>query len=325
MARSAQRKPASRRKAPRAGGAWLRQHRSSITDTRANFRTNRGAIVLSILVIGITMALPLGLQLLQSNILVLVETLGSRPHATLFLEREIPLGQARDLADSLARDRRLGEITLIDREQALAEFADSSGLENVLASLPSNPLPHTLVIEIDAEHFLGQLGNKLEAELRGIDGVAAAKFDITWVRRLDALSDLTARLAVAFATILGIGVILITGNTIRVGIHSRRDEIEVIKLCGATDAFVRRPFLYSGAAQGFGGAVVAILVVATAAYLLGGPLDRLAGLYGTAMQPTNIKGFSALVVLSSGSTLGWFGAWISVSVYLRELDITQKR
>ena len=269
---------------------------------------------------------PLGLQLLQSNILVLVETLGSRPYATLFLEREISLGQARELADSLALDRRLGEITLIDREQALAEFADSSGLENVLETLPSNPLPHTLVIEIDAEHFLGQLGKKLEAELRGINGVAAAKFDITWVRRLDALSDLTARLAVAFATILGIGVILITGNTVRVGIHSRRDEIEVIKLCGATDAFVRRPFLYSGAAQGFGGAVLlAILVVASAAYLLGGPLDRLAGLYGTTIQLTNIKGVSALVVLLSGSILGWFGAWISVSVYLRELDITQKR
>ena len=253
--------------------------------------------------------------------MVLVGSLGSHPHATLFLDRDVSHEQAQAIADSLALDLRLGEIKLIDRDAALADFAGSSGLENILATLATNPLPHTLVIAIDGEHFIGQRGDRLEAELREIAGVSTAKFDITWVRRLEALADLMSRLAVAIAAILGTGVVLITGNTIRVGVHSRRDEIEVTKLCGATDAFVRRPFLYSGALQGFGGAIIAILFVASAFTVLAGPLDRLAELYGTTMQLTNIPGPSAVIVLVCGAIFGWLGAWISVSVYLREMEV----
>lgn len=320
MASIANRKPATRHRAPRSTSAWLRQHAFSVKDTLANFRANRSAVLLNVLVIGITLALPLGLQVLHKNFLVLVGHLGSHPQATLFLDQSYSRDQAVALRESLAEDPRLGEIKLIDRDQALGEFSESSGLENILEMLPTNPLPHTLAIEIDMAHFVRHEADSLEAELSDMAGVSAAKFDVTWVRRLQAVSDVMSRLAIIFATLLGAGVVLITGNTIRVGIHSRRDEIEVVKLCGATDAFVRRPFLYSGAIQGFSGAVVASIVVACAFSLLAGPLDQLTKLYETTMQLSNISGISFLMVLLAGALLGWLGAWISVSVYLRELD-----
>jgi cell division transport system permease protein len=137
------------------------------------------------------------------------------------------------------------------------------------------------------------------------------------------VSNLAARAALAFGVILGIGVVLITGNTIRVGIQGRRDEIEVAKLCGATDAYVRRPFLYSGALQGLLGAFVAVALVASVIALLSGPTETLTALSSSNMQLVNISTFSLISVLCVGAALGLIGAWIAVSAYLRQVDVTR--
>lgn len=307
----------------RFGSRWLLQHRTSITDTVAQLRSNTGSVVLSVLVIGVTLALPLGLNVLQENFYSVVSQLGSRSQATLFLVPSATRAEAEALARSLGHDQRLGQITVVYNDQALAEFAQSSGLGDVITTLAENPLPHALVIEIKPSRFEGEFGRRLQQDLERTPGVAQTEFDITWIRRLQTISDLARRATIVFSAVLAMGVILITGNTIRGGIHHRREEIEVVKLCGATDAFVRRPFLYNGALQGLAGALVACAVVAIAIGLLGAPAHKLALAYGSDIQLTNISTISALSVLAFGSGLGWAGAWIAVTVFLRQIDITR--
>lgn len=316
-------RPAAQRSKPSSSRAWIRQHRDSIRDTFAHLQLNRSSVILSVLVIGFTLAFPLGLHVLQANFLNVATGLGSQPQATLFLEANATAGDALAIANSLRADARVDTVRIIDKEAALAEFARSSGMGEVVGTLAENPLPYTLVVAVDAAQFEGERGRRLQLELEQTLKVAHAQFDITWIRRLDAVSKVAARAAAVVAAILGIGVVLITSNTIRLGIHGRREEIEVAKLCGATDAFVRRPFLYNGAVQGLLGAFVALVIVASAVSLLGGPAERLAVLYNSSTQLLNISAFSVAFVLCAGAALGWMGAWIAVSVYLRQIDVTR--
>jgi cell division transport system permease protein len=321
-----ERKSGARRSTARIGGrkgsAWLPQHRASVADTIGDLRSNVGAVVLSVLVIGVTLALPLGLHVLLENFHGLVARLGSRPQATLFLDPSGSRADAEALARTLRRDHRLGPIRVIDNDQALSDFERSSGLGGVIEALAENPLPQVLSVEIDFSRFDDVEVRGLQRKLEQAPGVAQAEFDITWIRRLQAISDVAVRATLVVTAILAFGVVLITGNTIRVGIDSRRDEIEVIKLCGATDAFVRRPFLYSGALQGLLGAIVACAVVWLAVGALDAPAQRLAAAYGSDLRVLNLSARSLVSVLASGAGLGWAGAWIAVAVYLRRIDVT---
>ena len=316
-------RPAARRRKTWSLTAWLRQHRASVSDVIADLCSNRGAVILSILVIGITLALPLGVYVIQENFLAVLSSLGTTPRASLFLKSTATREDAEALAASLRQDERFGMVAIVDKDEALSEVARFFDLDEVVATLAENPLPHTVVIEIAASRFDGEQGRHLRTELEQTTGVAEAQFDITWIRRLEAVADLAARGVAVFATILAFGVMLITGNTIRVGIHNRHDEIEVAKLCGATDAFVRRPFLYSGMLQGLFGAMVSCVIVAVAITLLGAPAARLASLYESDLQLVNISIISLVSMLSFGAALGWIGAWIAVTVYLRRIDVSR--
>ncbi len=314
---------AARRSNPTSRGAWVRQHRASINDTLANLRNSRGAIALSVLVIGITLTLPLGLYVLQKNFVNVIAHLGSQPQATLFLESAATLADAEALASLLRSDPRLGGVQIIDKKAALQEIGRSSSMAEVIDTLPENPLPFTLIVGVDAVQFEGPAGQRLQRELEQAPKVETAQFDITWMRRLEAVSDLASRMAVVFAVFLGAGVILITGNTIRGGIHTHRDEIEVAKLCGATDAYIHRPFLYSGAVQGFLGATVALALVTGAIAALGAPTETLAALYDSDMQLLNVSALSIISVLGIGASLGWIGSWVAVTVYLKRMDVAR--
>lgn len=312
---------AARRNNPTSCGAWVRQHRASINDTLANLRNSREAIALSVLVIGITLTFPLGLYVLQKNFANVIALLGSQPQATLFLESAATLADAEALASLLRSNPRLGGVQIIDKKAALQEIGRSSSMAEVIDTLTENPLPFTLVVGVDAVQFEGPAGQRLQMELEQAPKVEAAQFDITWMRKLEAVSDLASRTAVVIAIFLGAGVILITGNTIRGGIHAGRDEIEVAKLCGATDAYIRRPFLYSGAVQGFLGATVALALVISTIASLGAPTETLATLYDSDMQLVNVSALSLISVLGIGASLGWIGSWVAVAVYLKRIDV----
>jgi cell division transport system permease protein len=319
------RKSAARRSGPRATSAWLRQHRASIRDTAANMRVNRGSIVLSVLVIAVTLALPVGLHVLQTNFMLLTAELGAAPEVSLFLESSATRAMAEDIASNLALDDRIGAARVIDKDTALVALTEGSELGGVVDSLGTNPLPYTIALDVGKNTFDGASGEGFREHLANLPGVEDAVFDIVWIRRLEAISSLLTRLAVVIATVVGTGVLLIIGNTIRTGIQNRRDEIEVLKLCGATDAYVSRPFLYSGAAQGALGAALACAIVATAVAVLDPAVATLAVAYGNAMALINRSPVAVLVTLGIGAAMGWFGALVAVRIYLGRLDFALGR
>lgn len=314
------RRPATRHSRPSAPSAWLRQHRASLRDTLVNIRLNRLAIAMSVLVIGVTLALPVGLHVLQVNFLALTAELGAVPEVSLFLESSATRAVAEDIAARLREDERVARVTLIDRDEAFAALAADPALGVAAQSLAVNPLPYAVALEVKRDAFAGSAGTAFQAELAGLAGIEDAVFDVVWIRRLEAISELIARVALVIAVIIGLGVVLITGNTIRNGIHARRDEIEVLKLCGATDAYVSRPFLYSGAIQGLLGAVVACVVVVLAIALVMPALDRVTAAYAAPLPWSNLSFGAIFTTLLSGAIMGWFGALFAVQVYLKRLD-----
>lgn len=314
------RRPATRHSSPNAPSAWLRQHRASVRDTLIGIRLNIVGISMSVLVIGVTLALPVGLHVLHMNFLSLTDDIGAVPEVSLFLEPSATRAMAETIATNLRADERVVNVEVIDRDAALAALTSDSGFGAAAQSLEVNPLPYAVALEIERAAFEGAAGEAFQVELATLPGIEDAVFDVVWIRRLEAISDLIARLAFVIAGIIGTGVILITGNTIRSGIHGRRDEIEVLKLCGATDAYVSRPFLYSGAIQGFFGAIVACLVVVVAIALVMPALDRVTAAYGAPLPWSNLSVMAILATLGSGALMGWFGALFAVKVYLKRLD-----
>jgi cell division transport system permease protein len=300
--------------------SWLRHHYVSLVGSLVNLRANRGSTALSVLVIGVTLALPLGLQLVQANFRAVTTQLGAAPQASLFLELGTSLEAAEALAQTLASDARITSARVIASTDALTSFAGSTELAEIIDNLEENPLPHAVVLKFESSALHGKEGEAFRSVLERTPTVADATFDAVWIRRLEAVSDLVARTAVVFATIIGIGVVTITGNTIRVGISHRRGEIEVAKLCGATDAYVSRPFLYNGALQGLIGAVVACGIVGVANWILREPAEQLAMLYQSHWKVINISVKSCFYACLLGMIMGWVGALIAVQVYLRRLD-----
>lgn len=314
------RRPATRRSGPSAPSAWLRQHRASLRDTLIGIRLNRLGIAMSVLVIGVTLALPVGLHVLHQNFLALTADLGAVPEVSLFLEKSATRAVAEAIADRFAGDERVVKATVIDRDAALAALTTDSALGVAAQTLAVNPLPYAVALEVKRDAFSGAAGEAFQAELASLPGIEDAVFDVVWIRRLEAIAELIARAALVIAVIIGTGVILITGSTIRNGIHGRRAEIEVLKLCGATDAYVSRPFLYSGAIQGLLGAVVACIVVMLAIALVMPALERVTATYEAPLPWSNLSAAAVLVTLAIGAVMGWVGALFAVQVYLKRLD-----
>jgi cell division transport system permease protein len=212
------------------------------------------------------------------------------------------------------------EVTLIEADKALAEFRRSSGFGDALDALKDNPLPHALVVRPDAEYRQAAQVEALTAELRKIDGVDIVQLDTEWVSRFNAILDVIRRGVLLAAGLFALGILVIVGNTIRLDIENRRDEIEVTKLVGGSDAFVRRPFLYNGVWYGLAGGIVAGAIVAIVVAVLSGPVQRIAGLYGSQfeLQGVGLPGWAALLL--GGAALGWLGSFIVATRELREIE-----
>ncbi|WP_291829706.1 permease-like cell division protein FtsX [Marinobacter sp.] len=271
-------------------------------------------------VMGVALALPLALLLLLNSLQGVSAGWESSARITAYLAMDIPMEQAREAAEEVAIDGRVLSVQLVDRDQALAEFRASSGLDDALDFLDENPLPHTLLITPEDSARSAEGVRALVAFVEGMDGVAQVQVDLGWLQRLNAMTDILARAVWALALLLGAAVILVIGNTVRLAIENRRDEILVAKLVGGTDAFVRRPFLYTGTWFGLGGGVVAWLLIQMSLWWLNGPIERLAGLYGSefALQGPGIDGALALILIAM--LLGWLGAWLAVKRHLDDIE-----
>jgi len=268
------------------------------------------------LVIGIALALPGSLYVALDNLAQLSTAWDGAPQMSLFLRQGTEEAAGKALSERLGRRADVARAQYVSREQALAEFRQLSGFGEVLDHLDDNPLPAVILVRPKAGEQDAAAVQRLFEEVKALPEVDKAVLDLQWVERLYAMLDIGRRIALGLALMLGLGVLLVIGNTIRLAIESRRDEILVVKLVGGTDAFVRRPFLYTGIWFGLGGGAVACLILSLGLSWLGNPVAHLADLYASqfSLHGLDIRHIALLLLCAVG--LGWLGAWLSVGRHL---------
>jgi cell division transport system permease protein len=293
-------------------------HRANLVGAIKRLAGQPFASLLTILVIATALALPAGLRVAVNNADALSESWQGAADFTVYLKLDVSEEAARRTAHALEGRPDVASVTLIDRDAALAEFRTRSGFGEALDALGGNPLPHALVVSpasgvaADVEALAKAIGTLPETDL--------VQVDTAWVARLRAMLALADRL-VDFATVLlALAVAIVIGNTIRLEINNRSVEIEVTKLVGGTDGFIRRPFLYLGLCYGLAGAVVALGVVALALLLLGPPVRALAALYGSGFSLAGLSLRESGILLGGGAALGWAGAGLAAARHLRAIE-----
>jgi cell division transport system permease protein len=275
--------------------------------------------LLTAAVIGITLALPAGLHVLLKNVSAISHSWEGTVHASLFLRDSVNAARGETLSRELAARPGVGSSRYISRESALAEFRALSGFAEALDVLDDNPLP--AVIVITPERGLDK--NRVAAlvdELGRLPEVELAKLDQKWLERLYAILDILSRVVLLIAGVLALAVVVTVGNTIRLDIENRREEIVVMKLIGAPDSFIRRPFLYTGFWYGLTGGLIAWLLVNIALLTLAGPATYLASLYQSSFRFSGLGLEATGLMLGAGVLLGWLGAFWTVSRHLAEIE-----
>jgi cell division transport system permease protein len=299
---------------------WFERHVQTLVGSLGRLWQQPFATMLTIVVIGIALALPACLHVLVQNVRVASGGWNSALDISVYMKPNASLDQAKRAAERIRQRRDVDEVTLIEADAALAEFRRNSGFGAALDALKDNPLPHALVVRPDAEFRQASRVQALSNELKKIDGVDIVQLDTEWVSRFNAILDVIRRGVLLAAVLFALGILVIIGNTIRLDIENRRGEIEVTKLVGGSDAFVRRPFLYNGVWYGLAGGLIAGLIVATVVAVLSAPVQRIAGLYGSKfeLQGVGIVGWIALLL--GGALLGWLGSFIVATRELREIE-----
>jgi cell division transport system permease protein len=298
--------------------AWLAQHRRSIVAAIVRLSHAPLGSALNVLVIGIALSLPVGLYLVIENLHALSPRLAADPQLSAFMALDANRAEVAQIEARLKQNPRVARYRFVARDQALLELKQSSGLADIVDSLQQNPLPDAFIVI--ARDNAPRALDALREEIKQWPRIAHVQLDAAWARRLDAVLRL-AHFVVAFVgVLLALALIAITFNTIRLQVLTRRDEIEVIKLIGATDAFIRRPFLYFGALQGAVGGAVAWLIVSGGVYLINSNLGELSHVYAALFELKYLAPMAGLQLLFFPALLGWFGAWLSVGLHLSLIE-----
>lgn len=300
--------------------AWLRDHlRVAVTSLGRLYR-HAGTSFMTACVIGIALSLPAALQVLVGNARTVSGSWEGAARISVYLKSNVSDADAKALADTVRKMDGVADVQYISADQALAEFKKLSGFGDAVSVLDKNPLPGVLVVRpTDADP---DTAAALQHQLAGNPQVDQVRLDLQWLKRLTAILDIVRRVVDILAALLGLAVIFVVGNTIRLEIGGRRTEIEVSKLLGATDSFIRRPFLYHGAWYGLGGGVIACILVAVAVTLVAAPVGRLADLYGSAYALQGLGFLGVLGLIAGGALLGWAGSWLAVARHLRAIEPT---
>ena len=299
---------------------WLLRHAQMSLSSLGRLSRSPLSTLMTAAVIGIALALPSGLHLLVDNVRQLSSSWDGSASLSLFLSEAVSGEQAEAVRGEIDRRDDVAETRLIDRNQALAEFRRLSGFGEAIDLLDDNPLPAVVMVR-PHDSVQGVEGfARMAAELQAYREIDMAQVDLQGVKRLGAITGAIERGVAILASLLAGAVLLIVGNTIRLDIQGRHSEIEIVKLVGGTDAFIRRPFLYEGLWYGLLGAAIAMLLVLLSLNLLDGPVQRLAGLYASDFSLAVLDPLSLLGTLVGGPLLGLAGAWLAVGRHLAEIQ-----
>jgi cell division transport system permease protein len=296
---------------------WWRQHLAAFVRALKRLLSAPLNTLLSLLVIGIAMTLPAAGYLFLDNIQILGKNAAGAQQISLFMEIET----GREIVDNTkARlEKRLpGQWRFVSREEALERLKTGEGMAEIIASLPKNPLPDAFIIEpenTDPEHL-----EALREDLAALPGISHAQLDSAWVKRFGAFLKLGQLAVSLLAAVFAVGLVAVTFNTIRLQVLAQADEIEVARLIGATNAFIRRPFYYSGILQGGLGGLAATLLILSGLSILKNPVAQLAALYGSDFSLASLPLPYFLLLPAVGAALGGLGAQLSVSLALRQKE-----
>jgi cell division transport system permease protein len=274
--------------------------------------------LLTIAVLSITLVLPSGLLLLLSNGKTLTEQMKIGSSISVYVQPAATKTQIQSLQTDIKAMGNIAQVNYISAEDGLKMFGDRTGLSNILDTLGKNPLPAVFIVTPSDQD--PTLLNKMVAQLSALPNVSTVKLDLQWVERLSALILLLQRFTYGLAIVLGLAVLLIVGNTIRLAVQHYHQEIEVIKLVGGSDRFIRRPFLYSGFLYGLSSGLFAAVMISFFIDWLQGPIARLAALYNSQFT---LQGFSfgnMVVLLLISITLGFLGSWLAVAGKLQKIQ-----
>jgi cell division transport system permease protein len=296
----------------------MRQHLDLLSAVLRRMFASRVGGLLNILVIGIALSLPAGMYVLLKNAQGLVEQLSGTPQISLFLALN---AQERDIAElhsRLEENEAIARIEFVSRDRALEQLKQSTGLADVVGSLEKNPLPDAFIVS--PKQAEPRALDALRDELARLPQVEQAQHDSAWAYKLEALLRFGRLAVLILAGLLSLALVAVTFNTIRLQILTQRDEIEVSRLIGATDGFIRRPFLYFGALQGLFGGIAAWLIVSASLLLLNRPLGELSQLYASQFVLHPLTPGDSLSLLLFSLYLGWLGAWLSVARHLSQIE-----
>ena len=303
-------------------GGKITHHKEAIRFSLARLWQSPLSTWITLAAIAIALSLPSSLYLLLENLKTLTDDKREVPTISLFLKQDISEQQARDRGELLEEMREVDKVVFVPREQALNDFKQITGFAEAIKTLDENPLPHVLVVTPHLK-LIGDTGFKMESlakKLENFPEIDIAQMDIEWVKRLRGILNITERAILLISILLALTVLLVIGNTIKLNIENRKEEIEVSKLIGATTSYIRRPFLYSGIWYGLFGGVISLVFVHLAILFLVSPVNELARLYGSNFSINGLGLDVTFYILFFSSLLGLVGAWIAVSSHLRNTN-----
>ncbi|MGB8517860.1 MAG: permease-like cell division protein FtsX [Gallionella sp.] len=297
---------------------FLAQHLSVMRSTLRRIFNPPLAGLMNILVIGIALSLPAGMYVLLQNAQGLVQQLSGTPQISVFLSMDAKADDIEKLRKQFNQHPGIDHIEFVPRDQALQQLKQSTGLSDVIGSLDKNPLPDAFVVH--PKPSSAQTIEVLRTEIANLPKIEQAQLDSAWAYKLEALLRFARLALLILASLLSLALIAVTFNTIRLQILTQRDEIEVAKLIGASNGFIRRPFLYFGGLQGLLGGLTAYLIITLACMLLNRPLAALSELYASQFSLHTLDLNDTLSLLLFSLYLGWLGAWLSVARHLSQIE-----
>lgn len=278
---------------------------------------------ITLLAIAVALSLPASLHLLLKNLKSLTDEKREVPTISLFIKQNISEQQARDRAELLQELPEIEKVVFIAKDEALEDFRHITGFAETLETLEENPLPHVLVVTPKL-NLIGNPDKEMENLAEKLDSypeVDLVQMDLQWVRRLRSILRITERAIMVISILLALTVLLVIGNTIKLNIENRKEEIAVLKFIGASAAYIRRPFLYTGVWYGLFGGVMSLVLVHIALLGFVSPVNELAKLYGSTFVISGLGVSMTFVIILTSSLLGFLGAWIAVSHHLKKAQI----
>ncbi len=297
--------------------SWLTHHRTALLDALRRLLRAPFSSFFTALAIGVALTLPAGLYLALVNLDHLAGQMPAQPEISLFISDSASAAEIEKLKQKLENHPGLSKRRFVSRESAL-ETLKAQGLSDITAGLEKNPLPNAWILTPTDMAPAGM--ETLRKELTNLPGVDSVQLDSAWAERLQAFLRIGERIALLLAALFGVALVAISSNAIRAQILTRQDEIEVSRLIGATDRYIRRPFLYFGALQGASGGLMAFAILILMQSLLAAPVGKLASLYGSPFLLQGLSPVSGGLILGGAILFSWLGAWVAVSRSLRRVD-----